>query len=61
MTDNPEAVYLATCEVIKDFHDDNVILLELRTTPRSVDGKMTKDEYVHAVIRAIEYVVLILI
>ncbi|KAF7989862.1 hypothetical protein HCN44_008536 [Aphidius gifuensis] len=54
LTDTIEAVYLATCDVIKDFHDDNVIYLELRTTPRAVNGKMTKNEYIKTIIKAIE-------
>ncbi|XP_015109987.1 adenosine deaminase-like protein [Diachasma alloeum] len=54
LTDTPEAVFLATCDVIQEFHDDNVIYLELRSTPRSVKGQMTKEEYIEAIIKAIE-------
>lgn len=49
LTDTPEAVALATECVIRDFNDDNVVYLELRSTPRST-SKMTKDQYVMAVI-----------
>jgi hypothetical protein len=38
--------------VIKEFAEENVRYLELRTTPRAIDGSL--DTYVDAVIRAIE-------
>lgn len=56
LTDTIEAVSLATKGVIEDFVADNVIYLELRTTPRETPT-MTKDEYITAVIDAIEYVI----
>lgn len=37
-TNNPKNVYLATKSVIKDFYDDKVAYLELRTTPRAEKG-----------------------
>ncbi|XP_055323946.1 adenosine deaminase-like protein [Sitodiplosis mosellana] len=52
LTDTPEAVALATECVIRDFSDDNVVYVELRSTPRST-MKMTKDEYIMAVIDTI--------
>lgn len=53
LTDSMEAIALATECVIQDFNDDNIIYVELRTTPRSTT-KMTKDEYVISVIEAIK-------
>jgi len=53
ITDNVEAVALATRSVIQDFADDGCIYLELRTTPRKMAGRMTKQEYVHAVVTQI--------
>ncbi|KAJ8969335.1 hypothetical protein NQ317_014596 [Molorchus minor] len=52
-TKNPDSVYLAAQSVIKDFADDNVRYLELRTTPRAEDG-MTKEEYIESVVKAIK-------
>lgn len=52
LTDTPDAVSLATECVIRDFNDDNVVYVELRSTPRATE-KMTKDEYVTAVIETI--------
>ncbi|XP_070531272.1 N6-Methyl-AMP deaminase isoform X2 [Cardiocondyla obscurior] len=54
LTITPEAVFVATCDVIKDFHSDNVIYLELRSTPRAVKNSMTKTEYLEAIIKAIQ-------
>nr|XP_023021470.1 adenosine deaminase-like protein [Leptinotarsa decemlineata] len=49
---SPESVYVATRNVIEDFAKDNVIYLELRTTPRANVG-MTKEDYIEAVVKAI--------
>ncbi|XP_054714575.1 adenosine deaminase-like protein isoform X2 [Uloborus diversus] len=55
LTDSPEAIYLATCDVIKEFYEDNVLYLELRTTPKaSFAGHMTQKSYVEVVVKAIE-------
>lgn len=54
IVDHPEAVAVATTRVIEDFADDNVKFLELRSTPRAVTGKMTKEEYVESIVDAIE-------
>lgn len=51
-TKNPQSIYLATKYVIEDFYKDNVVYLELRTTPRD-EEHMTKIEYIEAVIKAI--------
>lgn len=53
LTNTAESVYYATETVIEDFCNDNVIYLELRTTPKSVNG-MTKEEYIESVVRAIK-------
>lgn len=50
----PEAVFHSTYDTIKEFKDDNVIYLELRSTPRVIQGKMTKEECVEAIIKAFE-------
>ncbi|KAK4884272.1 hypothetical protein RN001_000543 [Aquatica leii] len=47
-----ESTYLATKHVIEEFHKDNVIYLELRTTPRA-EPQMTKRDYVNTIIKAI--------
>lgn len=54
LTITPQAVSVAACDVIKEFHEDNVIYLELRSTPRAVKDSMTKTEYLEAIIKAIE-------
>lgn len=54
LTDNVDAVYQVTYDVIHEFCDDNVRYLELRSTPREVtETGMTKELYVDAVLRAI--------
>ncbi|EFN89253.1 adenosine deaminase-like protein [Harpegnathos saltator] len=53
LTITPQAVFVATCDVIRDFYEDNVIYLELRSTPRAVEGSMTKEDYLEAMIKAI--------
>ncbi|GJQ78504.1 putative deaminase [Trypoxylus dichotomus] len=53
VTVNKQAVYTATRDVIQDFFNDNVIYLELRTTPRAEVG-MNKREYIEAVVQAIQ-------
>lgn len=52
LTKTKEAVYFATESVIREFAQDNVIYLELRTTPRKEEG-MTSEEYLESVISAI--------
>ncbi|XP_012286451.1 adenosine deaminase-like protein [Orussus abietinus] len=54
LTNTPNAIFKVSCDVIKEFWEDNVIYLELRSTPREVEGSMTKKEYILAIIRAIE-------
>ncbi|XP_033341871.2 adenosine deaminase-like protein [Megalopta genalis] len=54
LTVTPEAVFQSTYDVIKEFKEDNVIYLELRSTPRAVNGQMTKREYIEAIIRAFQ-------
>ncbi|XP_012251017.2 adenosine deaminase-like protein isoform X2 [Athalia rosae] len=53
LTSAPEYVRIATEHVIREFHDDNVIYLELRSTPRAIQGGMSKKEYIEAIIDAI--------
>ncbi|XP_033221577.1 adenosine deaminase-like protein isoform X2 [Belonocnema kinseyi] len=54
LTNSPKAIYIAACDVIQEFAEENVIYLELRSTPREVEGLMTKDEYTEAIIKAIK-------
>ncbi|KAL7293673.1 hypothetical protein TKK_0012752 [Trichogramma kaykai] len=53
VTTSQEAIYTATYDTIKEFHADNVVYLELRTTPRTESG-MSKREYLSAVLKAIK-------
>jgi hypothetical protein len=46
---------LATSNVIKEFYEDGVYYLELRTTPRQIEASMTYEQYLDAVVRGIEY------
>lgn len=52
LTINPQNVYEAACDVIEEFAEDNVVYLELRSTPRAVEGSMTREQYVDALIQA---------
>ncbi|XP_046635221.1 adenosine deaminase-like protein [Daphnia pulicaria] len=52
LTDSEKSIYIATVDVIKEFAEENVRYLELRTTPRAIDGSL--DTYIDAVIRAID-------
>lgn len=54
LTVSPEAVFRSTYETVKEFNEDNVIYLELRSTPRDVRGKMTKHECVEAIMKAFD-------
>lgn len=54
MTVTLDAVKKVTKDVISEFADDNVVYLELRTTPRAVPGVMTKTQYIQAVIDTIQ-------
>lgn len=49
LVDSKEALILATKAVIKEFSEDNVIYLELRSTPRATKD-MTKMEYMTTVV-----------
>ncbi|KAL3289106.1 hypothetical protein HHI36_003547 [Cryptolaemus montrouzieri] len=53
VTTSPNSVYAATKNVIDEFFLDNVIYLELRTTPRSEDG-MDAETYIESVVEAIK-------
>ena len=50
MIDHLDAVELATRRVLEEFAADNVIYLELRTTPRRVDGKMEQVQHITKVL-----------
>lgn len=41
-----------TCEVIREFSEENVVYLELRSTPRQT-AHMSKEEYVKALIAGV--------
>ena len=53
VTISMDAVYTAAYDTIKEFFEDNVIYLELRSTPRAESG-MTKKDYILAILRAIK-------
>lgn len=53
VTDHPEAVKAATVGVLEAFAEENAVYVELRSTPREVEGRMTKAEYVEAVLDGI--------
>ncbi|XP_014298641.1 adenosine deaminase-like protein [Microplitis demolitor] len=55
LTDTTDALFITTCDVISEFHNDNVIYLEIRSTPKYVEGKMNKNEYIETIIKAIEH------
>lgn len=55
VSDNTDAAYTITYDVIHEFAEDNVKYLELRTTPREVASTgMTKESYIEAVLKAID-------
>lgn len=54
VTVTPAAVMKSTKDVISEFANDGVVYLELRTTPRSVPGVMSKKQYIQAVIDTIK-------
>ncbi|PIN21147.1 Adenine deaminase/adenosine deaminase [Handroanthus impetiginosus] len=57
ITTDHETVTRITKEVIEDFADDNVVYLELRTTPKRNDSKgMSKRSYMQAVLEGIRSV-----
>ncbi|XP_039948319.1 adenosine deaminase-like protein [Bactrocera tryoni] len=53
LTATKRGLQLATELTIRDFAKDNVIYLELRTTPKK-NSEMSKEEYVKSVLKAIE-------
>ncbi|CAD6192154.1 unnamed protein product [Caenorhabditis auriculariae] len=53
LTQKPEALRKATHDVIEEFAEDNVIYLELRTTPKNTPFT-NKKQYVEIVLEAIE-------
>ena len=54
LTSTSEAVETATKRVIEDFNKDNVIYLELRSTPRA-EKNMSKKNYLEAMIRGVQH------
>lgn len=50
VTDHPEAVSLATRATLAEFAADGVRYLELRSTPREVQGRMTRSQYCEAIL-----------
>lgn len=52
LTQTPEAVRLATTLTLEEFDGDNVVYLELRSTPRA-SSNMTKEQYIQSMIEAI--------
>lgn len=54
ITDSPEAIKMATTDVITDFYNDGVCHLEIRSTPKEVAGTMSQRLYVQSVLAAIK-------
>lgn len=54
ITDNTWAVAQAAKDVIQEFYDDGVVYLELRSTPRKVEGRMKKEDYLRTVLTEIK-------
>lgn len=52
LTDQPKTLAFATQSVIREFAEDNVVYLELRTTPKST-AHMSKRQYLTTVLEAI--------
>jgi len=53
LVDNVKAIKKITSEVIEDFAAENVVYLELRTTPKTNPlTKMSKEDYIEAVLEA---------
>ncbi|GLH05305.1 Adenosine deaminase-like protein [Gryllus bimaculatus] len=50
LTSSPEALRVATRDVVREFAEDGVVHLELRTTPRAVETIMSHEQYVEAVL-----------
>ncbi|KAK7874337.1 hypothetical protein R5R35_007809 [Gryllus longicercus] len=50
LTSSPEALRVATSDVVREFAEDGVVHLELRTTPRAVESIMSHEQYVEAVL-----------
>src|SRR4051812_46400077 len=53
LLNNLDILYTVTKQVISDFKSDNVVYLELRTTPRKFNNS-TKLDYINTVIKAIK-------
>lgn len=55
LVDDEEAVRMVACDVVKEFAEDGVIYLELRSTPRGNQTTgMTKQSYVEAILSGID-------
>ncbi|KAJ1961739.1 hypothetical protein IWQ62_003762 [Dispira parvispora] len=55
LTEDEQAVKMATWDVLEEFQRDGVRYLELRSTPRAVESTgMTKETYVRAVLAAMD-------
>lgn len=52
LTQTPEAVKLATTLTLEEFDRDNVVYLELRSTPRA-NSNMTKEQYIQSIVDGI--------
>lgn len=53
--DDADAVKLVAREVVRDFAEDGVVYLELRTTVKAIPGSgMTEEDYLTAVVEGIQ-------
>ena len=59
LTNTLEDLETITKDVIHEFDQDNVVYLELRTTPKSLSETVTKQQYIETVLETIRYFVFI--
>lgn len=50
----PRILYAATVNVIAEFSRDNVVYLELRTSPKKIHGFDSKELYLESVLKGIQ-------
>ncbi|KAL7645511.1 UNVERIFIED_CONTAM: hypothetical protein RMT77_003897 [Armadillidium vulgare] len=53
LTNSISNIKTCTYDVIKEFSEDNVWYLELRSTPKNVIGSYTKEDYIKAVLETV--------
>ncbi|KAB7503554.1 Adenosine deaminase-like protein [Armadillidium nasatum] len=59
LTNSISNIKTCTYDVIKEFSEDNVWYLELRSTPKNVIGSYTKEDYIKAVLETVKLLMII--